>query len=182
MKVSVVMITYNHEQFIAQAIESVLMQETSFDFELVIGEDCSTDRTREIVCDFQRRFPDKVRLLLHDKNQGASRNFVATYLACTGEYVALLEGDDYWISPGKLQKQVDFLDQHPEYAICFHNAVTFWQDSSREIRIEIPGGQKDTIGITDILKGLYMPTGSVVLRRGLIGSFPDWYLSLRVGD
>ena len=121
MKVSVLTITYNHEKYIAQAIESVLIQEVNFDYELVIGEDCSTDKTREIVIDYQRKYPHKIRLLLNEKNLGMHRNFAQTYHACRGQYIAVLEGDDFWTSPHKLQKQVDFLDNNPDFAICFHN-------------------------------------------------------------
>ncbi|MDQ3815609.1 MAG: glycosyltransferase family 2 protein, partial [Armatimonadota bacterium] len=129
MKVSIVMVTYNHEKYIAQAVESVLMQETNFDYELIIGEDCSQDKTRAIVMDFQRRFPERIRLLLPEKNLGGSgkTNFLQTLAAAQGQYVALLEGDDYWTSPHKLQKQVDFLDSHPECAICFHKSNMLYE-------------------------------------------------------
>ena len=110
VKVSVAMITYNHERFIAQAIESVLMQQTDFAVELVIGEDCSTDGTRAIVRDYGERYPERIRLLLPEHNLGMMPNFVATLKACRGQYVASVEGDDYWTDPHKLQKQVDFLE------------------------------------------------------------------------
>src|SRR5687768_16687744 len=113
MKVSVAMITYNHEAFVAQAIESVLMQKTDFDFELVIGEDCSTDKTREIVNGYKSKYGERIRVLLPAKNLGINRNLKQTLLACQGRYIALLEGDDYWTSSLKLQKQVNFLDTHP---------------------------------------------------------------------
>ncbi len=122
MKVSVCMISYNHEQYIAQAIESILMQQTKFDFELVIGEDCSTDNTREICVAYQNNYPDKIRLLLPEKNLGMHKNFFETLQAARGEYIAFCEGDDYWIDPLKLQKQVDFLDANPDCAFCFTNA------------------------------------------------------------
>ena len=130
MKVSVHMITYNHEKFIAQAIESALMQQVDFDYEIVIGEDCSTDRTREIVVAYQQRHPDKIRLLLHEQNVGVSLNDIRVYRACRGEYVAWLEGDDYWTSPHKLQKQADFLDSHPACSACFHPVTVFFEDGS----------------------------------------------------
>ena len=134
VKVSVAMITYNHERFIAQAIESVLMQQTDFAVELVIGEDCSTDGTREIVRAYGERYPERVHPLLHEHNLGLKghNNFVATLKACRGQYIALLEGDDYWTDPHKLQKQVDFLDGHPEYVGCFHNAMEVFDDGIRE--------------------------------------------------
>ena len=112
--VSVKMITYNHEPYIAQAIEGVLMQETDFPIELVIGEDCSTDRTRAIVFDYQKKYPEIIRVITSDKNVGANKNNKRTIKACHGKYIAFCEGDDYWHNPYKLQKQVDYLESHPE--------------------------------------------------------------------
>src|SRR4051794_11773039 len=123
MKLTVAMITYNHEPFIAQALDSILMQQVSFDHEILIGEDCSTDRTREIVRAYRQRYPDKIRLQLPETNRGMMQNFVAVLAAARGDYVALLEGDDYWTAPDKLARQVAYLDAHPECAICFHDAL-----------------------------------------------------------
>jgi len=122
MKLSVMMVTYNHERFIAQALKSVLSQRVNFDYEIVVGEDCSTDGTRDILMDFYHRFPDRIVPLLKNRNIGAMRNAEATFAACRGQYVALLEGDDYWTCENKLQKQVDFLDAHLDYAICCSRA------------------------------------------------------------
>lgn len=112
--VSVKMITYNHALFIAQAIEGVLQQKTTFPFELVIGEDCSTDGTRETVFEYQKKYPDIIRVITSDKNVGMMRNSLRALKACRGKYLAVCEGDDYWQSPYKLQKQVDYLERHPE--------------------------------------------------------------------
>ena len=109
-KVSVFMITYNHEKYIAEALDSILMQKTDFDFDIVIGEDCSTDATRRIVLEYSRKYPDKIKLLLHNVNVGFISNMMYVLEACTGKYVAMCEGDDYWTDPFKLQKQVDFLE------------------------------------------------------------------------
>src|SRR6478752_3440632 len=116
-KVSVCIPTYNHEAYIAQAVESVLEQRTNFGVEVLIGEDCSTDRTRQIICELAARHPDKIRLRLAEKNQGAGRNFADLFEHCRGEYVVILEGDDYWTSPNKLQIQVDTLDARPDWAM-----------------------------------------------------------------
>jgi glycosyltransferase involved in cell wall biosynthesis len=132
MKVSVLMLTYNHEAYVAQALESVLMQQTDFAYEIVLGEDCSTDHTREIVIDFQRQFPEKLRLLLPAQNLGMHQNFMQTLNACTGKYIALLEGDDCWTSPYKLQRQADYLDRNNDFAICFHNARMCFEDGRGE--------------------------------------------------
>ena len=118
-KVSVAMITYNHEKFIRQAVESVMMQETAFPYELVIGEDCSADRTREICLELQQKYTDRIRLLLPERNLGAKANEAYVFRACDGDYIALLEGDDFWLDPRKLQDQVDFLQHNPDCSACF---------------------------------------------------------------
>ncbi|MDF1549683.1 MAG: glycosyltransferase, partial [Bacteroidales bacterium] len=120
MKLSVCMITYNHEKYIGQAIEGVLMQKTNFDIELLIGEDFSNDNTRNICMGYKNKYPDKIKLLLREKNIGMMRNFIQTLNTCKGKYIALCDGDDYWTDPLKLQKQVDFLEANPEYALCYH--------------------------------------------------------------
>ena len=118
-QVSVCMLTYNHEKYIAQAIESVLMQKTDFDYELVIGEDCSVDKTREIVKKFQLKCPNIIKPIYHERNVGASRNcFEFVLPACKGKYIALLEGDDYWIDSLKLQKQIDVFEANSHIALC----------------------------------------------------------------
>jgi glycosyltransferase involved in cell wall biosynthesis len=112
--VSVKMITYNHAPYIAQAIECVLAQKTDFPFELVIGEDCSTDGTREIVFDYAKRYPDIIHVITSEKNVGAKKNSHRTDQACKGKYIAYCEGDDYWQRDDKLQIQADYLEAHPE--------------------------------------------------------------------
>ena len=121
--VSVHMITYNHEPYIRQAIEGVMMQKTDFDFELVIGEDCSQDKTREICFEYQKKYPDKIRVLWWHENVskfGGNGRRVTAH--CRGEFIAFCEGDDFWIDPLKLQKQVDVMREHPNVGLCFTGA------------------------------------------------------------
>ena len=125
--VSVHMITYNHEPDIRQAIEGVMMQKTDFEFELVIGEDASTDKTREICFEYQKRYPDKIRVLWWHENLGkvghpAGGNATRTTAHCRGEFIAFCEGDDYWIDPLKLQKQVNAMRQFPSVGYCVTGA------------------------------------------------------------
>jgi glycosyltransferase involved in cell wall biosynthesis len=181
-KVSILTITYNHENFIAQAIESALMQKVDFPYEIVIGEDGSTDRTREILLHYQARYPDRVRLLLNETNLGAHQNFLNTLTACQGEYIALLEGDDYWISPYKLQKQVDLLDHHPDAALCFHNAQVVYEGTDAHPILFHAGDQKEVFTLTDLLSTNFIPTASVLYRRNTVSHFPDWYFKLKMGD
>lgn len=122
--VSVHMITYNHEPYIRQAIEGVMMQKTDFEFELVIGEDCSQDKTREICFEYQKKYPDKIRVLwwhenLRKVNHPAGANGRRTMAHCRGEFIAYCEGDDYWTDPFKLQKQVDVMRRYPDVGLCF---------------------------------------------------------------
>ena len=116
---SVLLITYNHEKYISEALDSVLMQKTDFDYEIVIGEDCSADRTRQILDEYKKKYPDRIRLLYRSRNYGRpTLNVYETALSCKGRYIATLEGDDYWTDPDKLQKAVSYLESHPEYSGC----------------------------------------------------------------
>jgi glycosyltransferase involved in cell wall biosynthesis len=182
MKVSVSLITYNQEAFVAQALEGALMQQTPFDFEIVVGEDGSTDRTREIVLAYQKRFPEKIRVLPARENLGMMANFVRTLQACTGEYIALLEGDDYWTDPEKLQHQVDFLDLHPECSTCFHNAWIVCEDEGQPPRLYNPPDQKPVSTIEDLWQRNFVATCSVLFRNRLILPLPEWFVGLRYGD
>jgi glycosyltransferase involved in cell wall biosynthesis len=130
--VSVQMCTYNHEPYIRRAIDGVMMQKTDFEFELVIGEDCSTDKTREICFEYQKKYPGTIRVLWSEKNLGrnphpAGGNGKRTLVHCRGEFLAYCEGDDYWIDPLKLQKQVDAMRKHPSVGLCFTGAKIFWE-------------------------------------------------------
>jgi glycosyltransferase involved in cell wall biosynthesis len=178
MKVSIAVITFNQEKYIAQAIDSILMQEVNFDYEIVIGEDCSTDRTRLIVQDFQKRYPDKIRLLLPDKHLGGAKNFALVLQACHGQYIAILNGDDYWTSPHKLQKQVDFLDENPECAMCFHNVRVVYEDGSREPYDFNPINQKEISTLEELLAGNFIQTCSAMFRRDLLDKVPDWLYTI----
>lgn len=163
--VSVCMITYNHEIFIREAIEGILMQKTDFPIELIIGEDCSTDNTRNIVLEYASKYPNIIRPLLPDSNLGMMKNFIVTMQAALGKYIALCEGDDYWTDPYKLQKQVDFLEANEEYSICFH-PVKVLNENERELVDDfITREVAETTTILDLAEGNYMHTPSVVFRR-----------------
>jgi len=181
MKLSVMMITYNHERFIAQALASILAQRVNFDYEIIVAEDDSTDGTRDIVLDFHRRYPGRIVLLLRDRNLGAMRNFKEALAVCSGEYVALLEGDDYWTHEDKLQTQINFLDEHLDHAICCHRAQFVDETRAGQSRIfpTLPAG---TYTLADLFDGNWVVTCSVVYRWGSVRSLPDWLLTLKMGD
>jgi glycosyltransferase involved in cell wall biosynthesis len=180
-KVSVCILTYNQEAYIGQAVESALTQRTNFRTELIIGEDCSTDRTREIVVDLARKHPDKIRLRLAPQNQGGGRNFVDLFHQCRGEYVVILEGDDYWTSPDKLQSQVDVLDAHPQWSMCFHPATNVYDDG-RPSHLFPEEQTKSEYTVYDLLVKDFMATSAVMFRNGLFGKLPDWFADVVVGD
>lgn len=122
-KVSICCLAYNHEKYIRQALDSMLNQETNFNYEIIVIEDCSTDGTRDIVREYMEKYPDKVRALFQKENQYSKEVAIVNtffYPLARGEYITYCEGDDYWVNTHKLQKQVDFLDTHPEYVACTH--------------------------------------------------------------
>ncbi len=173
-RVSVLVMTYNHIEYINQAIDSALGQQTDFEYEILISEDDSTDGTRQRVIEYQNRFPDRVRLLLSDRNLKSNAVVARGINDARGEYIALLDGDDYWTSPDKLQKQVDFLDTHPGCSMCFHNASVV-DATGVSLGSWTPPHQKEITTLDDIWLGNYIATCATMFRRGLFGRIPDWY-------
>lgn len=116
--VSVTMLTYNHEKYIRQALDSILMQEVNFDYEIIVSDDASTDKTQEIIREYQEKNPGKIKAVLRDKNVGATRNSYGVKMMVKSKYIAVLDGDDFWIGKDKLQKQVDLLESNPDIIGC----------------------------------------------------------------
>jgi glycosyltransferase involved in cell wall biosynthesis len=171
--VSVKMITYNHAPFIARAIEGVLQQKTDYGYELVIGEDCSTDGTREIVFDYQKRYPDIIRVITSEKNVGMKKNGYRTTKACKGKYIAYCEGDDYWQNPNKMQIQADYLEMHPECGLVFTDYNFLFDNSGRiEENLNYSRGFKSQrdLSIEDIIgeNGLVIRTCTIMIRRDIL--------------
>lgn len=201
--VSVHMITYNHEPYIRQAIEGVMMQQTDFEFELVIGEDCSTDKTREICFEYQKKYPDKIRVLWWHKNlyrnpHSAGGNGRRTTAHCRGEFIAFCEGDDCWTDSLKLQKQVNAMRQNPSVGICFGDGIKLDNETREEVQWSLglpyePGLVKSEVFTNNYLFGAngvgggpetFLLTASVMIRasafRMAMEKFPilDWRLAL----
>lgn len=155
--------TYNHGPYIRQCIEGVLMQKTTFSFEYIIGEDCSTDETREIVLEYSKKYPNIIRVVTADYNVGSKANGRRCIQRCRGKYMAICEGDDYWIDPLKLQKQFEFLEQNEEYSMCFHRCKEIFDGINKEkafLHLE----SREYTGF-DILKKWSIPTASVLFRN-----------------
>ncbi|KRB57309.1 glycosyltransferase [Flavobacterium sp. Root186] len=181
-KVSVNMITYKHESYIEQAIKGILMQQTDFDYELIIADDCSPDRTEEIVNDLIKTHSQgsKIKYFRHKKNIGMQANGIFAFNQCSGKYVALCEGDDYWTDPLKLQKQVDFLEANLDYSICYHKVQVLRNSVLEED--DITSEVSETTTIKDLAKGNYIHTCSVVFRNKLFNKLPKYFHKAPVGD
>jgi glycosyltransferase involved in cell wall biosynthesis len=184
--VSVELLTYNEEEFVAQALESVLSQRASFEWEIVVGDDCSTDGTQEILKSYARDHPGRMRLLLRphqlgppEPSLGGRNNFLATYRECRGEYIALLEGDDYWTDNRKLEKQVAFLDEHRDCSVCCHaTEVEYSDERPRHWDPVIGLFRKEFCTLEDLLRlgtKPEVPTSSVMLRRRSLRRVPSWF-------
>jgi glycosyltransferase involved in cell wall biosynthesis len=176
---TVCIITYNHEDFIVKALESVLNQITEFDFQIVIADDFSTDNTRGILEKYKSIYSDKITLIFQKENVGAAKNWHDLISFPKTKYIAYLEGDDYWIDSNKLQKQVDFLEQNIDYSMCFHNAT----ESSNGIL------KKETfckmikvqnLNLEDFMFKHIVPSASILFRNNI--EFPEWTVKVSSGD
>ena len=185
-KVSICFITYKHEDFIRESLDSILAQETNFDFEIIIGEDHSPDSTAQIVQEYAKRYPNKIKAYIRPQNIGAKNNFLHCFFDCRGEYIVHIEGDDFWTDPQKLQRQVEFLDSHPHASACFHNAQIIYEDNSqRPSELINPKDQKPWTQSQDFLvekETWFMATAAVMMRRKFAHSLPEWFLHSKSGD
>jgi glycosyltransferase involved in cell wall biosynthesis len=184
VKVSVSITAYNHAPYIAQAVEAALAQETDFDFEVVIGDDCSTDATREVILDLVRRHPGRIVPVFPETNlgNGGKRIFLETIRACRGRYIATMDGDDYWTSPRKLQLQVDALDRDPALSMCFHDVLKVYEDGSRPPARYNGPGAKPLWTLDDTFERCIAAACTPLFRREVLDGLPDWYLDLPYGD
>lgn len=181
-RVSVCIITHNHVGFIDAALASVVEQLSAFRFEVIVGDDASTDGTLDRLRDYQRRFPDIVRVIAHTQRQGIAGNLASTLGAARGEYVALLEGDDFWTSTQKLQRQADLLDARIECVLTFH-PVRIQRDATSPQGDELlPTRPPGTYRLQDLLTGNFIPTGAMFFRRAAFTGFPPWLHGQRLVD
>jgi glycosyltransferase involved in cell wall biosynthesis len=181
---SVCFICYNQAAFIRQALDSVLAQKVNFSWEIIIADDCSTDGTREIVVDYQSRYPGLIRVLPRDRNLGPAKNFMNLINSAGGKYIAYLEGDDYWTLDTKLRQQVDFLEEHPSFAICCTDCMETYSEDLTDTANHLfngPGSQTET-SANELIFRNYIQTCTVVFRNKLFEKFPDWYPDLKIGD
>jgi glycosyltransferase involved in cell wall biosynthesis len=182
MKVSVALVTFNQKKYIAEAIESILNQVVNFDYEIVVGDDCSDDGTRKILLDYQKKMPRIIRLLPTGSRKGMNKNFIYTINQCQGEYVAYLEGDDYWISKDKLQKQVDLMERNKNYRFCFHLVKTLNQDEKINEETIPDAERRREIFLEDLLVCNFIGTSSLMFRNEKKVIWPDQFLDFKMMD
>lgn len=169
--VSVIVLTYNHESYISQALDSIFMQDVDFSYEVLVGNDASTDNTKEILQEYADRYPDRLRVFHRTQNLGASRNAYELLLKTRGKYLAFCEGDDFWTDPNKLARQVDFLERNPSYIGCSHKCVIVDRNSQPKKNQRLNWVRyRDTFTLDDF-RGLYLPgqTATIVKRNLFLG-------------
>lgn len=195
--VSVVCVTYNHEKYISQCLDSFLMQETNFDYEIILGEDESKDGTREICISYAEKHPKKIRLFLRSREdviyingQATGRyNLIESLKACKGKYIALCEGDDYWTDPLKLQKQVDLLEQNADLIACHHWQKYGVYKEGSFFEVEAPKNghgyyPHPVASVEHIFANQLRVKSRTILFRNVITNdfFPDWFTKVAFGD
>lgn len=185
--VSVLCTTYNHESFIADAIEGVISQKVNFKYELIIHEDASTDKTADIVKKYADKYPELIRVIFQKENQFQYCNIYETFLfpEVRGKYIALCEGDDYWTDENKLQMQVDFLEKNPEYSMCMHNAIKRNFETGEESLLDTFPEDGTYSQEEQIKAGLgtdFPAFASYVIRTELLQEIPQFFLAQKVLD
>jgi glycosyltransferase involved in cell wall biosynthesis len=166
--------TYNLENFVHEALDSFLIQETDFPFEVVVDDDYSSDETAEVIKKYMAKFPNIIKAYLREKNVGLRVNFVENMQRAKGKYIALCDGDDYWNDPLKLQKQVDFLEENDEYVLTYTAMETFYEKGMIERNVICGTGDKESLEIQKHLLG----TGSCTVcfrNLDIIKNYPFEY-------
>jgi glycosyltransferase involved in cell wall biosynthesis len=193
---SVCLLTYNQAPYVKEAIDTILVQEVNFAWELIIADDYSTDGTREILLEYKKQHPDLIKLILQNKNKGPEGNWLDLMEYPKSKYVLYTEGDDYFSDPTKLQRQVDFLETHHSFSICFHPVKVIYEDGSRPDEIFPTPKQrfnKDVLELKDLLMNNFIQTNSAMYQwrfthKNIKDIFPknispgDWFLHILHAD
>lgn len=181
--VSISCTIYNHEKYIANALDGFLSQKTNFPFEIIAGDDCSTDGTRLIILEYHKKYPNIVKPILWEQNVGAVKNWITILGSCEGEFIANCEGDDYWTNVNKLQVQKDFLDKNSDFSMCTH-AVDIVDDTKYTSTYSpYYANTKEVNTFEDILKHHFIPTLSLFFRNSCMPQpLPDFFSKVRSGD
>lgn len=184
------MLAYNHENYIAQAIQSIMDQKTDLPYELVIGEDFSTDNTRAVINEFKERYPEKIRVLENATNLGMHDNFLNTIFSCRGKYLCMCEGDDYWINPDKLNLQYQFLEANPDYVMACGNHKRYFQKTDTFDRGSSVSVKDHDITFAKLIRFNCITSATIMFRNVLKREdftpdfysiiSCDWYMHMRL--
>jgi glycosyltransferase involved in cell wall biosynthesis len=186
LMVSICCITFNQEKYISETLDSFLMQKTNFNYEILIHDDASTDSTSKIIREYEKKYPEIIKPIYQSENQYSKRvKISATYNfpRARGKYIALCEGDDYWTDPLKLQKQVDYMELHPECSLCTHAAEIISSDG-KLIGINRPHTENKSYSVEELISGGggLFPTNSMLYQAILVKKMPEFYMNAPVGD
>ncbi|WP_217921340.1 glycosyltransferase [Miltoncostaea oceani] len=181
---SVLLTTYQHERFIADALEGVVAQRLDGPWEVIVGDDASTDRNREIIRDYARRYPDLIHTHFPERNLGHGGRpiFAQMVERARGDHLAVLDGDDYWTDPRKLARQSAYLDAHPGCAMCFHDVVIHWEDGSAPDSRSTRRWEPRRFGLRHLLGSVNIAACSPMFRRTALAPLPEWYRDVIWGD
>ena len=185
--VSICCITYNHKEYIRDALDGFLSQRTDFPYEILINDDASTDGTADIIREYEQKYPEKIRALLQTENQYSkgitNPSGAFNFPRVRGSYVAMCEGDDYWTDPEKLQKQVDYMEAHPDCSLCFHSARIITVDGSLSDKRMRPYPESRIVSPSEIVdKPQGYAMASMMFRSEIIRKLPKYYVNCPVGD
>ncbi len=184
---SVACIAYNHENYISDALDGILMQETDFPFEIIVHDDCSTDNTVNILKEYAKKYPKIIKLILQKENQYSQG--IKPDKACienaVGKYIAMCEGDDYWVDPAKLQIQIDEMRKVEDCQLSFHSSIDKWEDNSRKDGVttkHADGNKIFTISEVILGGGGFCPTVSLIFEKEAVDNMPEWFDKAPFGD
>lgn len=178
--------SYNHEEFIAEALDSMLMQKTDFAFEILVHDDASTDQTANIIRRYEQKYPDIIKPIYQTVNQ-YSQNIpfeIPNVERGLGKYIAVCEGDDYWTDPEKLQRQVDYMEAHPECSMCVHAAESVSALTKKRVAVVRPSDKNKLFSIEEVIEGggELFATNSIMYSSEKLPEMPDFYLNAPIGD
>ena len=187
IKISVVVLTYKHEKFIRKTLDSILSQKVNFPIEVIVGDDASPDNTAAIIKEYHEKHPDLIVPLLHEKNLGGfgKINTLVALDVAKGQYIAHMDGDDYWTDNTRLQQMADFLDINPDYVACFHNAEIIFDDDSHPNQFVNQPDQKEIVTVEDFIgvdEVWFIATSAILFRNGVITQYPKWFYESKSGD
>lgn len=169
MKISIILITYNQEKYIRQAVESILMQHFTGEIEIIVADDCSTDNTCDIIRSYESQTPFKFRFLERTANLGISKNYQRAFAACKGKYIAILEGDDYWCNSLRLKKHVEFLEEHRECVMSWNPFILFYESTNKYVYPNLNENKDiEFISLDNLLQGNRTPNFSSCIYRGAL--------------